>query len=341
MTDLTPIFHKCVDIVSKDFPLVLPKHKNTPLSQAPFLVKDSFANDCLEVYDNLTRLSTFVAQIKPLYLQNNDEYSRYESDTKRLTTEEKNGIDEEFRLKVHQINEKLKYFRMYEQKRNELFESLRKNVGGLLSFFGDDQEDDVSTYNIMLTTHRAQMILFLSNTIHKCNSAFEVMQRQRYERERQLNVLHFQNLDEEEDLDSYSNYKTEFKRNALETGESVQNGANHLGSSSALSEELLQELTQENQDLLLSKENQFKQVEKLHTSMIDIVKLQSELTMHLEQQGEQIGNLIDNQSQVELDLRHGNRTLTKATERNKRGSNVIVATCIILGFLLLFIDYVS
>lgn len=340
MTDLTPIFLKCVDIISKDFTLVLPKHKKTPLSEAPFLVKDSFSKDCLEVYQNLNRLSTFVTQIKPLYLQNNDEYSRYESDTKRLTAEEKNGIDEEFRMKVHQINEKLKYFRMYEQKRNELFLTLKKNAGGLLSFFGDDQEDEVSTYNTTLTSHRAQMILFLSNTIHKCNSAFEKMQRQRYERERQLNVLHFQNLDEEEDLDSYNNYKTDFKMNVLNTenGESV---SKVFGNNSEISEELLQELTQENQQLLLSKENQFKQVEKLHTSMLDIVKLQSELTMHLEQQGEQIGNLIDNQSQVELDLRQGNRTLTKATERNKRGSNLIVATCIILGFLLLFIDYVS
>ncbi|WPK25959.1 hypothetical protein PUMCH_003301 [Australozyma saopauloensis] len=334
MTDLTPIFNKCVEIVAKELPLLLlNQSKNTdPL---PYLVNDSFTKDCHEVYNNLIRLAAFVSQIKPLYLQNNDELSKYERDSKRLSAEEKNGIDEEFRIKIHQINEKLKFFRTYENRRNELASSQKKTFGGFLSLFGDEQDDNASLYNQTLSTHRAQMIIFLNTTTHKCNSSFEKMQRQRYERERQLNLLHFQNLDDSEDLDVYNNFKSEFK---MEVSENTSSGDSGTGQ---LTQELLQELTQENQDLLLSKENQFKQVEKLHTSMLDIIKLQSELTAHLETQGEQIGNLIDNQELVELDLRQGNRTLTKATDRNKRGSNFIVATCIALGFLLLLLDYIS
>lgn len=338
MTDLTPIFTKCVEIVAKELPQ-LPKQSRASANESPFVISDTFTKDCGEVYENLLRLSAFVAQIKPLYLQNNDEQSQYGEATKRLTAEEKNGIDEEFRLKVHQINEKIKMFRSYEKKRNELFESLKKGHGFVSSIFASEQEDDATLYNNTLTTHRAQMVLFLNKTIHTCNLSFEKMQRQRYERERQLNVLDFQNLDDTDDLDVYNSYKSDFKMEVIDQANPHQDVA--LVNLEAISEELLQELTQENQELLLSKENQFKQVEKLHTSMIDIVKLQSELTMHLETQGEQIGNLIDNQEQVELDLRQGNKTLTKATDRNKRGSNLIVATCIILGILLLLIDYVS
>lgn len=337
MTDLTPIFTKCVEIVTKEFPQ-LPKQSKTLLKETPYIISDTFTKDCLEVYKNLLRLSSFVAQVKPLYLQNNDEQSQYRGETKKLTAEEKNGIDEEFRLKVHQINERIKMFRSYEKKRNELFEALKKGHGIVSSIFGSEEEDDATIYNTTLTTHRAQILLFLNKTIHTCNLSFEKMQRQRYERERQLNVLDFQNLDDSEDLDVYNSYKSDFKMEVIDQDRSLDGGFSNL---EAISEELLQELTQENQELLLSKENQFKQVEKLHTSMVDIVKLQSELTMHLETQGDQIGNLIDNQEQVELDLREGNKTLTKATDRNKRGSNLIVATCIILGLLLLTIDYIS
>ncbi|RKP31242.1 hypothetical protein METBISCDRAFT_14438 [Metschnikowia bicuspidata] len=338
MTNLTPIFHKCVDIVSLKFHLVPSSDKREPLSKYPYIISDSFAKDCREVYNNLIRLSAFVAQIKPLYLQNNYEYSRYERDFKRLTAEEKNGIDEEFRLKVHQMNEKLKFFRAYETKRNQLFDALRQERRGFLSLFGDDLEDEEVIYNMNLSSHRAQMILFLNSMTYRCNSSFEKMQRQRYERERQLNLLHFQNLNDD-DLGTYDNYKSILKLEGMDPENEISGG--ETKAFDGVSEELLQELTQENQQLLLSKENQFKQVEKLHTSMVDIVKLQAELTMHLEVQGEQIGNLIDNQSQIELDLRQGNQTLAKATERNKRGSNLIVATCITLGFLLLFIDYIS
>lgn len=338
MTDLTPIFTKCVEIVNKELPQ-LPKLSNQSIKDAKYIISDTFTKDCLEVYENLLRLSTFVAQIKPLYLQNSGEQPNYGGETKKLTAEEKNGIDEEFRLKVHQVNERIKMFKLYEKKRNELLEALKKSHGFVSSIFGNEEEDNATVYNTTLTTHRAQVLLFLNKTLHTCNLSFEKMQRQRYERERQLNVLDFQNLDDTEDLDVYNTYKSDFKMEVIDQENATMNDG--FVNLEAISEELLQELTQENQELLLSKENQFKQVEKLHTSMVDIVKLQSELTMHLETQGEQIGNLIDNQEQVELDLRQGNKTLTKATDRNKRGSNLIVATCVILGFLLLFVDYVS
>ena len=236
------------------------------------------------------------------------------------------------------MNEKLNFFRAYETKRNQLFDALRQERRGFLSLFGDDLEDEEVIYNMNLSSHRAQMILFLNSMTCRCNSSFEKMQRQRYERERQLNLLHFQNLNDD-DLGTYDNYKSILKLEGMDPENEISGG--ETKAFDGVSEELLQELTQENQQLLLSKENQFKQVEKLHTSMVDIVKLQAELKMHLEVQGEQIGNLIDNQSQIELDLRQGNQTLAKATERNKRGSNLIVATCISLGLLLLFIDYIS
>ena len=75
--------------------------------------------------------------------------------------------------------------------------------------------------------------------------------------------------------------------------------------------------------------------------MVDIINLQEELSFQLEAQSEQVSFMLDTQNQVDLDLRQGNQNLTKATGRNKRGANFIVATCWILGFLLLLLDFIT
>lgn len=333
MSDLTPLFHQCVEIVAKE----LGTSKSLPRKEPPYFVHDSFAKECLEIYQMLVRLASFLVEIRPLYLQVNDEYLRFDRNSVReLSSEDKMKLDEEFSVKIQQLYEKLKYLQTYERKRNQLLEQKRKSKGFIFNLFSSDGSDPEALYDTTSSSHRTQMLRFLSDTTRNVNTQFERMQRKRHSRERQLNLLHFQNLDDEDDVavdkwegDEFNEYEVELEESP--DAENIE----------ALSQEQIQELLAENAEILTLKTNQFKQVENLHNSMVDIVKLQTELTMHLETQAEQINTLMDNQDQVEIDLRMGNKNLSKATERNKRGSNLIVTTCIVLGCLILFVDYIS
>lgn len=330
MADLLPLFRQCVDIVSKELGTTAAPSVRPPT----YLVKDTFDKECDSMYGNLVQMATFAREIRPLYLQVNDEFSRFEKRSgSSLSLEDKNKIDEDFKVKVQQVYEKLKFLQSYEKKRTEVVESKQKKKGFISDLFSSD-EDPEQAYDLTLSSHRTQILRFLSDTTKTVNAAFEKMQLQRHTREKQLNLLHFQNLNDDE-LDAVDAYKQDYQFDVVE--DEQQNGTTQ----DELSQQQLQELKLENKELLTMKTNQFKQVEKLHNSMVDIVKLQTELTLHLETQAEQIDNLLENQDQIDLDLRMGNKNLAKATHRNKRGSNLIVTTCFVLGFLILLVDYVS
>lgn len=330
MSDLLPLFRQCVDIVSKELGTTSAPNVRPPA----YLVKDTFDKECDSLYDNLVQMAEFVRKIRPTYLQMNDEFSRFDKRPGNgLNVEDKNKIDEDFKLKVQQVYEKLKFLQSYEKKRTQVVEPKQKGKGFISGLFASD-EDPEQAYDITLSSHRTQILRFLSDTAKTVHTAFEKMQLSRHNREKQLNILHFQNLNDDE-LDAVDAYRQDYQFEVVE--EELQNGVDH----EELSQQQIQELKMENNELLTMKTNQFKQVEKLHNSMVDIIKLQTELTLHLETQAEQIDNLLENQDQIDLDLRMGNRNLSKATHRNKRGSNLIVTTCFILGFLILLVDYVS
>lgn len=331
MSDLTPLFRQCVNIVAKE----LGRSVQKPVKPPVYLVHDTFVKECDSMYGNLVQMAKFVGEIRPLYLQVNDEFSRFDKGaSKGLSVDDKNKIDEDFKVKVQQIYEKLKFLQSYERKRTQCVESRHKGKGFISGLFASE-DDPQQIYDITLSSHRTQILRFLSDTTRTVNTAFEQMQQKRHVREKQLNLLHFQNLNDE-DLDDVDAYRQDYHFDVVQDEEESNGSFDEL-----LTQEQIQELQQENKELLTMKTNQFKQVEKLHNSMVDIVKLQTELTMHLETQAEQINNLLDNHDQVEVDLRMGNRNLSKATNRNKRGSNLIITTCYMLGILILLVDYVS
>lgn len=333
MSDLTPLFSQCVEIVSKE---LSGSTSGPPSTKRPsYFVQDTFIKECLQLYSNLVNLASFVTKIRPVYLQVNDEFSRTDKSSSYLGIEEKNKIDEEFKIKIQQTFEKLKFLQSYQRKQTELAESKQLKGGFMSSFFGTSDMNPETLYDITIASHRTQVLRFLNETAVNVNRNFELMQRKRYDRERQLNLLHFQNIDDDDLNDTADPFKSTYQFDVVaEENEYINREI------SQLSQEQIQELKEENKELLTRKTNQFKLVEKLHHSILDIVKLLSELSTHLETQAEQIDNLLDNQDQIDIDLRLGNKTLTKATSRNKRGSNLIVTTCIVLGCLILVLDYI-
>lgn len=352
MTNLTPLFTKYVSIIQveyddsakQDYDLKLNRNSN---EKQQYKVNDSFIKESKELYDLLTSLNQFTSQIRSPYLSTNDELSSNSKLSNVLTIDDKNKIDQEFEYKIHQSYEKLKILQTYEKKRQDLIQETKPN-NFFSSIFGAADYDDNDLFEATINTHRTQILKFLNETANSCNKSFESIKRKRYEREKQLSLLNFQNIEDDLDLNNidadgvqpFFPHQTNFN-DLIEIQELEEKDASTNQYSQQLSQEQIQELDSENHEFLALKTNQLQQVEKLHNSMIDIVSLQAELSYQLETQSDQITNLLDNQSQVEIDLNMGNQNLNKATSSNKKGANMIIATCLILGFLILCVDYIS
>lgn len=358
MSDLTPLFRQCVSIVesaTKEVTNEKDQHQksankpNLPSSKVneQFKINDTFLKECLEFRVLLSKLDQFVTEVRTHYLEVQDTTSRPDS----LSIEDKSKIDEDFQAEIQQLFKKLKLLQNYEKERqnraNATIKTRSSGAGWMGSIFGsgNDEEDDWVLFQATTSTHRTQVLKSLNNLTNNVNKKFEKMQIKRYQRERQLNLLNFQNLGEHEyDLDDYNVLSEEpYVINANSVPPEELESMDRAGSPSGLllSQEQVQSLDAENQEFLTLKTNQFQQVEKLRGSMMDIVKLQAELTFQLESQSEQIENLLDNQGQIELDVKMGNKSLKKATSRNKTGSRIIITTSIVVALLILFLDYIT
>ncbi|CCG25048.1 Ufe1 protein [Candida orthopsilosis Co 90-125] len=318
MTDLTPVFNQCVNIVQSEIkPQKHPQSKEQPL----YLIKDSFNKECIEFYQILSNLSHFITEIKAEYLAVSDNASNSVS---------KDKIDEQFNTRVQQCFKKIGALETYETKRKQMIKAtLQKRW-----FFQDGNEQDL--YFETEASHRHQVLRFLMESLVNLSKTYEKMQRKRIQREKQLNSLNFQNINDdlEKDLDNSKMFTSldRIQQDIEKEEETPQ---------FEMSQEQIQELESENKELLNLKTAQLNQVDNIQQSILDIVNIQNELSFKLQEQGDQIDNLMDTHSQVELEVKEGNRTLNKATRRNKRGTNYLVTICILLGCLLVIVDFLK
>ncbi|KAG7664056.1 UFE1 [[Candida] subhashii] len=308
----------------------------------PYIIKDTFIKETLDFYKMLTSMHQFIKEIKSPYLAINDDSNAVVGS---LSIQDKNKIDEEFNVKIQQMYKKLTHLETYESKRQELTNSIsggssgggHSHGGWLGSILGaDDEPSDQEIYYTTMTIHRKQILRFLMETLNHVNKEFDALQHKRLTREKQLNLLNFQNFLEDEDLndefadiDQYSSTQLA----AVQDGEHIEQ--------EPISQQQLQELELENSEFLTMKTNQFQQVEKVQKSILDIINIQNELSFKLTSQGETIGNLMETHSQVEIEVEMGNKTLQKATKKNKRGANLLVILCVTLGFFILLVDFIS
>lgn len=318
MTDLTPVFNQCVNIVQSEIkPQKHPQSKEQPL----YLIKDSFNKECIEFYQILSNLSHFITEIKAEYLAVSDNASNSVS---------KDKIDEQFNTRVQQCFKKIGALETYETKRKQMIKAtLQKRW-----FFQDGNEQDL--YFETEASHRHQVLRFLMESLVNLSKTYEKMQRKRIQREKQLNSLNFQNINDdlEKDLDNSKMFTSldRIQQDIEKEEETPQ---------FEMSQEQIQELESENKELLNLKTAQLNQVDNIQQSILDIVNIQNELSFKLQEQGDQINNLMDTHSQVELEVKEGNRTLNKATRKNKRGTNYLVTICILLGCLLVIVDFLK
>ncbi|KAK6463366.1 snare-complex protein syntaxin-18 N-terminus-domain-containing protein [Scheffersomyces coipomensis] len=346
MTDLTPLFDQCVQIVQSE--LSIPSSSRNSIQESKplnYIVKDTFIKESIQFYDLLTKLNQFTIEVKSQYLAIHDEV-RNANNPQGLTNADKDAIDEQFNAEIRQLFQKLSVLETYESQRQSKVSSSDSSKGWFDNVFGDSEPSDKEVYLSTISQHRNHILKFLMISLSETNKNFESIQKKRQIRNKQLDSLNFQNLEEDElrdfdlndtvvPLDSImsKNQENEFVLQEEESQQSSQ--------PSQLSTAQIQELELESKEFLKMKTNQLKQVQKVQQSIIDIINIQNDLSFKLQSQEEQINTLLDNTSQMHIDVKMGNQQLTKATSRNKKGANMLVTLCFVLGFLIIFVDYIS
>jgi hypothetical protein len=103
-----------------------------------------------------------------------------------------------------------------------------------------------------------------------------------------------------------------------------------------LSPEQMQLFERENHELFDHLNSQLDKVQQAEKSLIEISELQSTLVGHLSVQGEMIGQLVDDASNTDENVRRGNKELQKASERGSVAQMVFYGTASLCGFLVVW-----
>jgi hypothetical protein len=103
-----------------------------------------------------------------------------------------------------------------------------------------------------------------------------------------------------------------------------------------LSPEQLQLFEEENQGLFEHLNDQLAKVTQAEKSLMDISSLQQTLVGHWSVQGEMIGQLVDDASNTDENVRRGNKELKKASERSSTAKAVFWGTAGLCSFLVVW-----
>ncbi|SCU85543.1 LAFA_0D16292g1_1 [Lachancea sp. 'fantastica'] len=330
MPNVTPLFEKYVSVFSENLDGD-PKAKigQTPASndhQKKYTIKDAFIKECLEVLKHVLELQKVVNSIKTQYQSEQD-----------LTDREKDEFDTEVRLLIQQYFEKLKFLEQYEKKRQELVEKkyLSHPQGEISSLFRT-RDDSLVLFHTTNNKHRQGILQSLNMIISSIFSDISKMQQHRLSRQRELDSIDF---NAQLYNPTHSVIKAVAQHPAVETTEEeVRQYEETVGK---LSQEQLQILEDEHDELLNIKTQELEKVENLSKTMVQITSLQNEIASHLQSQTQSIYSLLDNHDDIEMDIQQGNRQLKRAQRHGGKSAKLIVYLSILFGILIVCLDIIN
>lgn len=328
MTNLTPLFQKYIDIIEENEP-----KKTTVKDEDDYLdhriSKDSFIKECHQLLRLLMEMRTILKSVEPQY--------RGESN---MTEAEKDDFDTEFRLQFHQYVQKFRLLENYETERQKVITGkfLSSQAHMLHLFHGTDNQ--LALCHHANNEFRSGVLKSLSMWLSIVSSQFSAMQQERLASQRI-----FETLDLNSQLDSQTTADGVVRVSSVSLSHPVETTQEELKvyeeTISKLTQEQLQMLETEHEELLHHKNEQVKKVEKINKTILDIVSLQNEISSNLEAQSQNINSILDNQDDIEINIKEGNKQLTKAKKAAGRTAKMTTIVAIILGILILFLDYVG
>lgn len=359
MTDLTPKFRQYIAILdagSKSSDSIAKNAQGTSNKLKEFELKDSFIKECYNLLNFIKELLKILASVEVEYSNEND---------LNMSEMEKDDFDTEFRLQFQQYIQKFKNLEKYERERQKLIESqIINSKSNILDKFtrNDDNRNVLVEFHTTNNKFRTGILQSLNLAISSVSSRFTTMQQNRLAIQKKFELFDLNaeirpstpmsqsveplklNIDDRQSPSPSSEHIEEPLSITVSHApvETVQQEVKQYEETiSKLTQEQIQLLQIEHEELLNEKNAQLKTVEKINKTILDIVSIQSELSTHLQSQSQNINTMLDNQDSIEINIQKGNQQLKKAKKTASRTAKMTKYLAIIIGILILFLDYIS
>lgn len=333
MSNLTPLFRKYVSVIEEGFDTakqtIDQSIESTKKKDDSNTLKDSFVKECYDLMKYLTELRKVLKMIEP----------EYNSETE-MTESEKDDFDTELRLQLQQYVQKFKQLKSYEDQRQRLIEDqLLNSKSNMINFLQGRSSENLALFHRSNNEFRSGVLQSLNIWLNTLSTQFTTMQQERLSVQRKFEELDFNS---EYQLPALPNMDSSISVSVSQRMETTQEEIKHYEKTiSKLTQEQIQLLEAEHEELLNFKTDQLKKVENINKTIMEVITLQSELSSHLNIQSRNINSIMDNQDDVEVNIKEGNKQLTKAKRAAGRTAKMTTYSAIILGIFILFLDYIG
>ncbi|EHN00241.1 Ufe1p [Saccharomyces cerevisiae x Saccharomyces kudriavzevii VIN7] len=301
------------------------------------IVNDSFIKECAKLLKFLIELNRVIKEIEKNYM-----------DDLNMTDAEKDEFDMECRLQIQQYFKKFEFLENYEMERHSLllkkFQSKPHKWSNLLSNKNNNGKQVTHPQDFEKGVHefRLGVLRCLNLWIKYVSSKFTTIQQERLISENKMNF-------NSTPVPTLSNNADDLSADAIDISvsqsapvETVQDEVKHYEETiSKLTQVQLQVLETEHSELLNQKNEQLKKVETINKTILDVVNIQNELSNHLTVQSQNINLMLNNQDDIEVNIKKGNKELRKAKRAAGRTAKMTTYGAIAMGIFILLLDYVS
>ncbi|EJS41690.1 ufe1p [Saccharomyces arboricola H-6] len=346
MPDLTPIFQKYVTVIDetkkaqsgKDDHAKEEKQEDIENSdERNEIVNDSFIKECAKLLKFIIELNKVIKQVEKNYL-----------DDLNMSDVEKDEFDMECRLQIQQYFKKFEFLENYETERHSLllqkFQSKPHRWSKLLPNKNNNGKHVIHPQEIEQGVYefRLGILRCLNLWIKYISSRFTAIQQERLILENKMNFNSTPVPPTPNNVEDFPADTIDISVSQSAPVETVQDEVKHYEETiSKLTQEQLQVLETEHSELLNQKNEQLKKVETINKTILDIVNIQNELSNHLTVQSQNINLMLNNQDDIEINIKKGNKELRKAKRAAGRTAKMTTYAAIILGIFILFVDYVG
>ncbi|KAH3677928.1 hypothetical protein OGATHE_000582 [Ogataea polymorpha] len=263
---------------------------------------NTFVQDSIKLNTMILQLGSFINEIQTDYLL---------SHSKKLSEADKDEIDTNFKVQLGILNKKLESLRTYAELLDKQLETSNpvEELGRNLLTMGEYGQTATIANNTVMEV-RANILKSLGLRLTKISAHFVSISSRRMERKKELARSTL----------NASTYLQQASYEPLEQEVAEKAISSEYGELTAeLGQQQLQQLSQENESLLLEMKNaQIESVSQIEQSMLEISSVINEINLQLHLQNDAISVLSSHQDDTVANLKMGNTQLVKANERAKR-----------------------
>ncbi|KAL6940838.1 hypothetical protein ACO0QE_004756 [Hanseniaspora vineae] len=351
MTDITNDFYNQLNKFPKTGGAIQTERKFQP-------PKDTFNKECNELWHHLREVHYLVTEVEPLYLDEN-----------AMSVAEKDDFDDEMRFQLQQYLEKLKFLENYEKQRTQSIIKKNKAISISKLFHKDTlSNSNNENYQMFLVQHRSGVLKSMQLKLIELSKKLGELQSKRLALHRGALAVDFEQARKSafstaNTLHDFNGMPTELRSGVEQDGgissdekdiapladvhqspiiettkEEVQEYEQTM---KQLTQEQLQLLESDHEDILNIKNQQLHEVENLNKTIMGIAVLQNELAIHLQTQSDTINTIMDNHDTVHVDILQANKNLKKAGRAGGYSAKMVSTMAIVFGLLILFLDFIN